>query len=30
MPINDSAGVGVYLIDKSQRSSVAIGFRSVC
>ena len=28
MPINDSAGVGVYLIDKSQRSSVAIGFRS--
>lgn len=28
MPINDSAGVGVYLIDKSQRSAVAIGFRS--
>ena len=28
MPINDSAGVGVYLIDKSQRASVAIGFRS--
>ena len=29
MPINDSAGVGVYLIDKSQRSSAtAIGFRS--
>lgn len=28
MPINDSAGVGIYLIDKSQRSSVAIGFRS--
>ena len=28
MPINDSAGVGVYIIDKSQRSSVAIGFRS--
>ena len=28
MPVNDSAGVGVYLIDKSQRSSVAIGFRS--
>ena len=28
MPINDSAGVGVYLIDKSQRSSATIGFRS--
>ena len=28
MPINDSAGVGVYLIDKSQRASTAIGFRS--
>lgn len=28
MPVNDSAGVGVYLTDKSQRSSVAIGFRS--
>lgn len=28
MPINDSAGVGVYLIDKSQRASAAIGFRS--
>lgn len=28
MPINDSAGVGVYLSDKSQRSAVAIGFRS--
>lgn len=28
MPINDSAGVGVYLIDKSQRASEAIGFRS--
>lgn len=28
MPINDSAGVGVYLLDKSQRSAPAIGFRS--
>ena len=28
MPINDSAGVGVYLEDKSQRASTAVGFRS--
>lgn len=28
MPINDSAGLGVYLIDKSQRAATAIGFRS--
>lgn len=28
MPINDSAGVGVYLIDKSQRATTTVGFRS--
>lgn len=28
MPVNDSAGTGVYLIDKSQRPAPAIGFRS--
>ncbi len=28
MPNNDSAGVGIYLNDKSQRASTAIGFRS--
>lgn len=28
MPINDSAGVGIYLQDKSQRATTAVGFRS--